>query len=655
MSQTMQPFEAEVGRVLDLVINSLYKEREIFLRELISNASDACDKLRYESLSRPELLADDPELRIRIHLDPNQRLITIADNGIGMDRDELVANLGTVARSGTARFLDQLSGDRSRDLKLIGQFGVGFYSAFMVADRVVVQARRAGETQGWRWASDGRTGFTVEEADEPLPRGVAVSLHLKEDAGEFLSEWRLRDIVRTYSDHIALPIMLETVPKAGDTKTKSEPEQINAASALWARPRSEITDDQYKELYHHVAHSFDDPFARVHFSAEGALTYTGLLFVPGRKPFDLWDPKRRHGVKLYVRRVFITDRLDELMPRWLRFVAGVVDSEDLQLNVSRETLQHGAVVARMRKALVKRLLDELARKAKGQAEPEADGQAEPKAEDEAKPDAEGAPPPSGDWDAWWAEFGPVMKEGLYEEPENREKLLEIARFRSTRGTGWTSLADYVKRMKEGQEAIYYISGESVDALRSSPQLEAAAAKGVEVLLLDDPVDEFWIPAVGDFKGSKFQSLTKGEVDLSALKDEAEAPAEPRADEADLGRLIARVKLALGPAVKDVRASKRLRDSAVCLVAEDSGMDMRLERFMKQHNQLEALGSRILELNPGHALIRRMAEMAKGDSIEIDELSKLLLDQARIVEGEPVPDPGAFSRRMSTFLARGLAA
>ncbi len=325
----------------------------------------------------------------------------------------------------------------------------------------------------------------------------------------------------------------------------------------------------------------------------------------------------------------------------------MVDSEDLQLNVSRETLQHGAVVARMRKALVKRLLDELARKAKGPAEPEA--------EDEAKPDAEGAATPSGDWDAWWAEFGPVMKEGLYEEPENREKLLEIARFRSTRGTGWTSLADYVKRMKEGQEAIYYISGESVDALRSSPQLEAAAAKGVEVLLLDDPVDEFWIPAVGDFKGSKFQSLTKGEVDLSALKDEAEAPAEPRADEADLGRLIARVKLALGPAVKDVRASKRLRDSAVCLVAEDSGMDMRLERFMKQHNQLEALGSRILELNPGHALIRRMAEMAKGDSTEIDELSKLLLDQARIVEGEPVPDPGAFSRRMSTFLARGLAA
>ena len=659
MSQPLQPFEAEVGRVLDLVINSLYKERSIFLRELISNSSDACDKLRYESLSRPELLADDPELKIRIHVDPNERLVTVADNGIGMDRDDLVANLGTIARSGTAKFIEQLSGDTSKDLKLIGQFGVGFYSVFMVADKVVVQSRKAGDAQGWRWASDGRSGFTVEEADD-LPRGVAVSLHLKEDAGDFLSEWKLREIVRTYSDHIALPIMLEVVPKAGDTKTDRQPEQINAASALWARPRAEITEEQYKELYHHVAHSFDAPFARVHFSAEGALTYTGLLFVPGSKPFDLWDPKRRHGVKLYVRRVFITDQLEELLPRWLRFVSGVVDSEDLQLNVSRETLQHGAVVPRMRKALVKRVLDELARKARGPAEPEADGEA--KAEGEAGPEgekagAEAAAPASGNWDDWWAEFGPVMKEGLYEEAENREKLLDIARFRSTHGTGWTSLADYVGRMKEGQEAIYYISGESVASLRSSPQLEAAAAKGVEVLLLDDPVDEFWIPAVGAFKGKKFQSLTKGEVDLSAVADAAETPAAPKADEADLGRLIAKVKLALGTAVKDVRASKRLRDSAVCLVAEDSGMDLRLERFMKQHNQLDALGSRILELNPGHPLIRRMAEMARaeGEAGEIDELAKLLLDQARIVEGEPIPDPGAFSRRMSTFLAKGLAA
>lgn len=636
MPEVVQPFEAEVGRVLDLVINSLYKERAIFLRELISNSSDACDKLRYESLSRPELLADDPDLKIRILVDPNEAVVTVADNGIGMDRDELAQNLGTIARSGTARFLEQLSGDRSKDLKLIGQFGVGFYSVFMVADKVVVRARKAGEEQGWVWASDGRSGFTVGEADEPLPRGVAVSLHLKDDAKEFLSEWRIREIVRAYSDHIAQPIMLEVRPKAGDTKTKREPEQINEASALWTRPKGEISDEQYKELYHHVAHSFDEPFARIHYNAEGVLSYAAILFVPSKRPFDLWDPKRHHAVRLYVRRVFITDRLEELLPRWLRFVSGVVDSEDLQLNVSRETLQHGAVIAKMRKALVKRLLDELARKAK-----------EPAA-------AEGEAP---GFEAFWQEFGPVLKEGLYEDGESRERLLEIARFRSTAGAGWASLEDYLGRMKEGQDEILYITGEDAESLRSSPQLEAALAKGVEVLLLDDPVDEFWLPAVADYKGKRFRSLTRGEVDLSAIKAEGEAKDVPRPDDADLGRLIARIKLALGDAVQDVRASKRLKDSAVCLVAEDKGMDLRLERFLKQHHQLDALGKRILEVNPGHPLIRRMAELAKDDGagVELDELARLLLDQARIVEGEPLPDPGAFSRRMSGFLARGLAA
>jgi molecular chaperone HtpG len=636
MPDAVQPFEAEVGRVLDLVINSLYKERAIFLRELISNGSDACDKLRYESLSRPELLADDPELKIRILVDPNERVVTVADNGIGMDRDELAQNLGTIARSGTARFLAQLSGDKAKDLNLIGQFGVGFYSVFMVADKVVVRARKAGDPQGWVWASDGRAGFTVGESDEPLPRGVAVSLHLKDDAKEFLSEWRLRGIVKTYSDHIAQPIILEVRPKAGDSKTKREPEQINQASALWTRPKSEITEEQYKELYHHVAHSFDDPFARIHFSAEGVLTYSAILFVPSRKPFDLWDPTRQHGVKLYVRRVFITDRLGELLPRWLRFVAGVVDSEDLQLNVSRETLQHGAVVAKMRKTLVKRLLDELARKAK-----------EPAAEEGAAPG----------WEAFWSEFGPVLKEGLYEDGESRERLLEIARFRSTRGPGWTSLEGYLARMREGQEEIYYITGDNAQSLRTSPQLEAALAKGVEVLLMDDPVDEFWLAAVADHKGRKLRSLTRGEVDLSGIKAEGEAKEEPRPDEADLGRLIARIKLALGEAVQDVRPSKRLKDSAVCLVAEDQGMDLRLERILKQHHQIDALARRVLEINPGHPLVHRMSELAKqdGGGQDLDELARLLLDQARIIEGEPLPDPGAFSRRMSAFLARGLAA
>ena len=642
MTETVQPFEADVSRVLDLVINSLYKEREIFLRELISNASDACDKLRYQSLAQPELLGDDPELKIRILADEAEGLLTVSDNGIGMSREDLVENLGTIARSGTGRFLEQLSGQQDHDLKLIGQFGVGFYSVFMVADRVVVQSRRAGEEQGWLWASDGRNGYTVQEAPGSLQRGTAVTLHLKADAKEFLDSWKIRQIVRTYSDHIGIPIILEHRPKAGETKTNlAEPQQINEASAIWTRPKAEISDEQYKEFYHHVAHAFDEPFARVHFTAEGTLSYTALLFVPGSRPFDLNDPKRQHGVKLYVRRVFITSDLATLMPRYLRFVSGVVDSEDLQLNVSRETLQHGAVIAKMRKTLVRRLLDELTAKAKPAA------------------DEEGVEVPTGEtYEKWWAEFGAVLKEGLYEDADNRPKLLELARFRSTHGAGWTSLADYVARMKEGQEAILYISGESHSALRTSPQLEQALARGVEVLLLDDPVDEFWLQEVKSYQNHDLRSLTRGEVDLSEVKGEAEtAKPEDALGDTELKRLIARLKASLGEDVTDIRASKRLKDSAVCLVAEDHGMDLRLERFLKQHSQLDKLSKRVLEINGQHELTRRMAAMATDEAsgIQFDELARLLLDQARIVEGEPIPDPGAFSRRMSSFLAKGLAA
>ncbi|MFO1036135.1 MAG: molecular chaperone HtpG [Geminicoccaceae bacterium] len=651
MSETAQPFEADVGRVLDIVINSLYKEREIFLRELVSNASDACDKLRYLSLSTPELLGDDPELKIRILSDEAQGLLTVADNGIGMSREDLVEHLGTIARSGTARFLDQLSGDKEKDLKLIGQFGVGFYSVFMVADQVVVQSRKAGEDKGWLWASDGRTGYTVREATDPLPRGTSITLHMKSDATELLDPWKIRQVIRTYSDHIAIPIILEHRPKAGDTKTSSsEPTQINEASALWTRSKSEITEEQYKEFYHHVSHNFDDPFARVHFSAEGMLTYSALLFVPATKPFDLYDPKRRHGVKLYVRRVFISDDVEGLLPRYLRFVSGVVDSEDLQLNVSRETLQHGAVVSKIKKVITRRVVDELLNKAKA---PENAEFAEP---------AEGEKP-QGETKAlsfldWWAQFGPVVKEGLYEDQENREKLLRLARFKSTRGKDWISLEEYVAKLPEGQDAIYYITGESADALRTSPQLEQALAKGVEVLLLDDPVDEFWLQEVKDFDGKAFRSLTRGDVDLSGVKD-VEGPKDesPALPEDALKRLVARLKVTLGEAVGDVRASKRLKDSAVCLVAEEHGLDLRLERFLKQHSQINQLSKRVLEINPQHALIRAMADLAKDTAKgqEFDEVGKLLLDQARIVEGEPIPDPGAFSRRMSSFLAKGLAA
>ena len=647
MTETVQPFEADVSRVLDLVINSLYKDREIFLRELISNASDACDKLRYNSLTKPELLEGDTEFKIELSGDPDGGLLTIRDNGIGMDRDDLVAHLGTIARSGTTRFLEQMESGKEIDLNLIGQFGVGFYSVFMVADKVVVHSRKAGDTTGWLWASDGRSGFSVDESDETLPRGTAITLHLKDESKDFISEWRVREIVRRYSDHIAFPITLHLKPKAGDTKVEDKgPQQINEANALWARPKSEITEEQYKEFYHHVAHAFDDPFARVHFTAEGVLSYSALLFVPSSRPMDLFDPKRTHGVKLYVRRVFITGDLEELMPRYLRFVSGVVDSEDLQLNVSRETLQHGAVIAKIKKTIVKRLLDEIGKQAN--KKPDAT---------ETATEEDGEKVKGPDYETFWVEFGAVLKEGLYEDYENRDAILKLARFRTTHGKGWSSLEQYIERMKEGQEQIFYITGDSIDSLRKSPQLEVATAKGVEVILLEDPVDEFWVPEVGEFKGKKLISLTKSDADLSGIAGDEKSD-DKKDDEPteDLDRLIAKIKLTLGEQVKDVRPSKRLRESAVCLVSDqEQGMDLRMERFLKQHNQLDQLSKRVLEINGDHALIKCMRGMASDDSKahDIEEMAWLLLDQARIIEGEPIPDPGAFSRRMSGYLAKSL--
>jgi molecular chaperone HtpG len=639
MSAAIQPFEAEVGRVLDLVINSLYQHREIFLRELISNASDACDRLRYASLTEPHLLGDDPDLKILLIPDRSAGTLIVRDNGIGMNRDELAENLGTIARSGTQRFITELSGNSAKDLNLIGQFGVGFYSAFMVAGEVEVISRRAGEEHAWRWHSDGRSGFAIEEAAASAPRGTGVILHLREDAKEFLDEFRLRQIARSYSDHIAVPILLQGEAKPGSDSTEAAkpqaPEQINQASALWTRSKSEITDEQYKEFYHHVAHAFDDPWARLHVKAEGVVSYQALLFIPSSRPFDLYDPEHRHGVKLYVKRVFITDDLEGLLPRYLRFVRGVVDSEDLQLNVSRETLQHSAVLARIRKDLIKRLLDELDRRAK--------------AED-------------GDYSGLIDQFGAVLKEGLYEDHEHRDRLLELVRFRTTASDDWVSLAEYVARMKPGQDTIYTISGEHPEALRSSPQLEACRAREVEVLLLADPIDEFWLPVVPEYQGKRFRSLTRGEVDLSKIEaGDAQAGKTEAAGEAvagaDLDRLIALFKGRLGDRIKDVRPSARLTESAVCLVADEHALDLRLERFLKQHQQLEELSKRVLEINPKHALIRQMAARAAdaSEAEALGDLAELLLDQARIVEGEPLPDPGGFSRRLSAFLAKGLAA
>jgi len=622
MAEEKLQFQAEVGRLLDIVAHSLYSDKEIFLRELISNASDACDRLRYLALTKPELAADDPAYKVSIAVVRQARTIAVSDNGIGMGRDELVANLGTIARSGTAAFLKDLTGDNARDMKLIGQFGVGFYSAFMVADRVTVTSRKAGEAEAWRWTSEGRGEFAVAPAERPDSnqgrRGTTVELHLREGEDEFLEHERLRGIVRTYSDHIALPVVLI---ENGKEQT------LNAAAALWTRPKGGITPQQYREFYHHAGHLGDDPWLTVHFKAEGQIDYTALLFVPSARPFDLFLPERRHRVKLYVRRVFITEDCAGLLPSWLRFLRGIVDSEDLPLNVSREMLQKNAVVAKMRQGIVTRVLAELEKKA--EKEPE-------------------------DYAKFWENFGAVVKEGLYEERERKDELLKLARFRSTHGEGWTSLAEYAQRMKPGQDAIYYITGDDAKALRKSPHIEGFAAKGVEVLLLGDPIDDFWVAAVGDCGGKKLRSATQGGIDLSKIeggenKDEAAGPP------ADIAPLLAIFKLALKDEVKDVRASQRLTGSAVCLVADQGDLDMRLERMLRQHRQLDAAAKRILEINPRHALVAKLAAaVGKPDQARaLDDMAHLLLDQARIVEGEAVPDPAAFARRLAAVLERGL--
>jgi len=621
MAEEKRQFQAEVGKLLDIVVHSLYSNKEIFLRELISNASDSCDRLRYAAITEPDLLAGEGDFQIRLLPDPQAGTLTIADNGLGMDHDELIANLGTIAKSGTAEFLSRLTGDSKKDVSLIGQFGVGFYSAFMVAGEVTVVTRKAGAATGWRWTSDGKGEFTVTEAPEAA-RGAAITLTLRDGETEFTEAYRLKSIVKRYSDHIAIPVTL----KEGD----KEAETINSASALWTRSKSDITPEQYKEFYHHVAHAFDEPWTTLHFKAEGAIEYTGLLFVPGSKPMDIFHPDRKQHVKLYVRRVFITDDCEELLPPYLRFVRGVVDSQDLPLNVSREMLQHNPVLAKIRSGLVKRVLGELKKKAE---------------------DAE------GNYAAFWETFGAVLKEGIYEDFERRDDILELCRFRSTHGDGLVTLAEYVGRMKEGQEAIYTITGDDLAQLKKSPQLEGFVAKGVEVLLLTDPIDEFWVSAIPNYMDKDLRSVAAAGADLGKIKA-AEGADDKKADEApagELATLVAALKLALGDKVKDVRGSERLTESAVCLVADSGDMSMHLEKMLRAHGQAGGERVRILEINPRHALIKGLASRVTADGTAplIEDMAALLLDQARIVEGEPPADPVAFARRMVAVMEKGL--
>lgn len=642
MTEETLTFQAEVSRLLDIVANALYSQDEVFLRELVSNASDACDRLRYAAISEPALTEGDQELRILLTPDKEAGTLTVADNGIGMNREELIENLGTIARSGTAAFVQAL-GEKRGEVEQIGQFGVGFYAAFMVADKVEVFTRKAGEQQGWHWVSDGKGSFTVGEAAEAPDRGTRIVLHLKEDKKEYLEPHRLRHVVRTYSDHIAVPVRLVLGDK--------EPEALNSAGALWTRPKSEISDEQYREFYHHVAHAADEPWTRLHFKAEGTIEYTGLLFVPGARPFDLFDPQRKSRVKLYVKRVFITDDCEALLPSYLRFLRGIVDSEDLPLNISREMFQHHPVLHKIRQALTKRVLGEL----------------ESKAEADAARDSGGGE--SGDYAVFWENFGAVLKEGLYEDNGQQAALLKLVRFRSTAaesGDGWVSLADYVGRMKPGQKSIYTIAGDDPEKLKRSPQLEGFRAKGVEVLLLTDPVDEFWPNAVGAFEDKPFRSVTRGGAELDEIEAEAkEGEDQTKPDEADdvgpdTATLLAFLKQTLEGKVKDVRLSQRLTESAVCLVAEEGDMDLHLAKLLKQHQQLEEIAPRVLEINARHALIKQIStrlaaggEGGNGVAEELEPYAFLLLDQARILEGEAPLDPAAFARRMSDLAAKTL--
>ncbi len=617
-------FQAEVSRLLHIVAHSLYSEREIFLRELISNASDACDRLRYEALTKPKLTQGDPDFCIKISADKEAGTLTIADNGIGMNRKELIENLGTIARSGTAAMIDKLKGDTKEDINLIGQFGVGFYSSFMVADKVTVTTRKAGAAGAFVWESDGMGEFTLREGERPA-RGTTVTLKIKDDAKEFLEPDRIKHIVTTYSDHIPVAINL----LEGETS-----DRINDASALWTRPRNKIKADQYKEFYHHVAHATDEPWATLHFRVEGVIEYSGLLYIPTARPFNIFHPDRKNQVKLYVKRVFITDECEELLPSWLRFLRGVVDSEDLDLNVSREMLQNNPIVAKIKNGLVTRVLNELKKKA------------------EKEPDS---------YAGFWEAFGALIKEGIYESFENRDDLLSLLRCHSTTDEGLVSLESYLGRMKKGQDAIYYITGENAEALKQSPQLEGFRARGVEVLLLSDPIDDFWLPAVGQYKEKPFKSVTQGGADLGNIetpkvkkKDDKKSAADDAKSAGEMGDLIALLKLTLEEKVTDVRTSERLTDSAVCLVADETGLDMNLERILKQHNQINQVTSRILEINPDHSLIQSLALSAKkkGAQDKLEDAALLLLDQAQILEGEPVSDPVAFSRRMEAVMAKG---
>ncbi|PPR30908.1 MAG: Chaperone protein HtpG [Alphaproteobacteria bacterium MarineAlpha9_Bin2] len=625
MAKEKFTFQAEVGKILDIVAHSLYSEKEVFLRELISNASDACDRLRYASIAKPKLSDDGDEFKIKIDIEKKLSELKISDNGIGMSKKELIESLGTIARSGTQAFIKNLSDNdkNSKDIEssLIGQFGVGFYSAFMVAKKIIVHSRKAGINQSWSWISDGKGSFEIEPSSKENV-GTDIILTIDDENKEFLEENRIESVVKKYSDHIAQPVVMKTKEK--------EEKVLNSASALWTRDKKSITEEQYKEFYHHVGMAYDDPWMIMHNKAEGIISYTNLIFIPSTRPFDIFNPDRKSNLKLYVKRIFITDDCESLIPPYLRFVKGIIDTDDIDLNISREMLQNNPVVSKIKSALIKRVISELKKKAEND---------------------------SDNYVKFWEAFGPVLKEGIHEDFANRDKILEVSRFQTSYSDKLTSLKDYVSRMKKGQDYIYYLSGEDKEKLSQSPHLEGFRAKGVEVLYMTDPVDEFWLPSVEKYSEKSFQSITRGSADLDKIKSK-DADKKDKKDEKkeNIDKLIASLKVVLGKEVKDIKSSERLTDSAVCLVAGEGDMDMHLEKLLKQHQQLDATSQKILEINPSHPLIKNLLKVVDNEEKKneiFDDAAWLLLDQARIIEGQSVLDPNKFTKRMNTLIQKGI--
>ena len=660
MSKQTLSFQAEVAQLLHLVTHALYSNKEIFLRELVSNASDACDKLRYEALNTPTLFEDAPTLEVRVSLDKKARTLTITDNGIGMSQTEAIDNLGTIAKSGTKDFVSKLSGDQKADSQLIGQFGVGFYSGFIVADKITVESRRAGlpADQGVRWVSGGAGDFEVETITRPL-RGTSVTLHLREDAEDYTSTWKVKGIISKYSDHISLPILMQKeewkegekiegdesgATKGGEMVTTDEWETVNKANAIWARAKKDITDEQYTEFYKQISHDFEAPLAHTHNRVEGSTEYTQLLYIPSKAPFDLWNRDKKGGLKLYVKRVFIMDDAEALLPSYLRFVKGVVDSADLPLNVSRELLQESRDVKAIREGCTKRVLSMLEDLAKNDAAPKVEPSADGVTDVVSEEDKAAATENAGKYSKFYAEFGAVLKEGLGEDFTNKERLSKLLRFASSTTDGVTvGFADYKARMKDGQEAIYYITADTLAAAKNSPQLEVFKKKGIEVLLMTDRVDEWALNYVQDFDGTPLQSVAKGAVDLGKLQDDTEKKAAEEAAEA-FKPLLAKLKEALKDKAEDVRVTTRLVDSPACLVVQDHGMSTQLARMLKQAGQSAPEVKPVLEVNAEHALVKKL-----DGSVHFNDLAHILFDQALLAEGGMPNDPAAYVKRVNALL------